>query len=58
MTHAFTQALINFVAVFGGLFLLWTYGMRRRMPANVRLGAAAVAGLASAAVTFAFATAT
>jgi hypothetical protein len=58
MRDAFTQAMINFVAVFGGLFVLWTFVMSNRMSTNVRVAAAALAGFVSAAVTFAFAAAT
>lgn len=54
MTDPLVHAVVSFVAVFGGLYVLWAL-IARRMPADVRLTAAAVAGLVSAAVTLAFA---
>ena len=57
MTDALVQALINFVAVFGGLYVLWAIAVKRMSP-ELRLRAAAFAGAVSAAVTFAVTAAT
>ena len=48
----FTQALINFIAVAGGLFILWSFvGRMRELPAATRAGFAVIAGMVSAVAT-------
>ena len=48
----FIQVLINFVAVAGGLFVLWSFvGGMRELPVATRAGFAAVAGVFAAVAT-------
>lgn len=52
MTQVLIQALVNFVAVAGGLFVLWSLvGRMRELPVSTRAGFAAVAGVVSASAT-------
>ncbi|QFT66723.1 hypothetical protein FIU93_08030 [Labrenzia sp. THAF35] len=50
MTRILFDALANFAAVFGGLFILWS--VLRVMTPGQRLGYAAMAGCFSAVATF------
>ena len=52
MTQDLMQAAASFVAVAGGLFVLWSlFGRMRDLPVSTRAGFAAVAGTVSAIAT-------
>lgn len=52
MTQDLIQALVNFVAVAGGLFVLWSFvGRMRELPVSTRAGFAVIAGVVSAIAT-------
>ena len=54
MTQVLVQAVVNFAAVAGGLFVLWSLvGGMRELPVGTRAGFAAVAGVVSAVATLA-----
>ena len=54
MTQVLVQAVVNFAAVAGGLFVLWSLvGGMRELPVGTRAGFAVVAGVVSAVATFA-----